>query len=187
MRSGGVSADKMIKCLRGTGSKKNSKKAYGWSSLHKEHYNSTATGYWALGGLTMMKEQSWVYSMTQLMGLRMYSHVQVHFSTCSSGPLPNKCSDIITHLYLECKSRWSRDTWSNRQVWPWSTKWSRTKANNVLSREHTGHSKHSLPTTQETTLHLDITKWSIPKLDWLYSLQPNIEKLYTLSKNKTWS
>ena len=23
---------------------------------------------------------------------------------------------------LECKSRKSRDTWSNRQVWPWSTK-----------------------------------------------------------------
>ena len=27
----------------------------------------------------------------------------------------------------------------------------------VLSREHTGHSKHPLPTTQEKTLHLDIT------------------------------
>ena len=22
---------------------------------------------------------------------------------------------------LECKSRKSRDTWSNRQIWPWST------------------------------------------------------------------
>ena len=41
----------------------------------------------------------------------------------------------------------SRDTWSNRQVWPWSTKWSRAKANRVLPREHTGHSKHPLPTT----------------------------------------
>jgi len=28
-----------------------------------------------------------------------------------------------------------------------------------------------LPTTQETTLHMDITRSSIPKLDWLYSLQ----------------
>ena len=26
---------------------------------------------------------------------------------------------------LECKSRKSRDTWSHRQIWPWSTKWSR--------------------------------------------------------------
>ena len=26
------------------------------------------------------------------------------------------------HRGLQCKSRKSRDTWSNRQVWPWSTK-----------------------------------------------------------------
>ena len=26
------------------------------------------------------------------------------------------------HRDLECKSRKSRDTWRNRQVWPWSTK-----------------------------------------------------------------
>ena len=48
---------------------------------------------------------------------------------------------------------------------------SRAKANRVLLREHTGHSKHPLPTTQETTLHMDIPSWSIPKSDWLYSLQ----------------
>ena len=44
---------------------------------------------------------------------------------------------------------------------------------------------HSLPTTQEKTLHMDITRWSTPKSDWLYSLQPKMEKLYTASKNKT--
>ena len=32
-----------------------------------------------------------------------------------------------------------------------------------MSREHTGHSKHPLPTTQEKTLHIDTTRWSIPK------------------------
>ena len=26
------------------------------------------------------------------------------------------------HRGLECKSGQSRDTWSNRQVWPWGTK-----------------------------------------------------------------
>ena len=31
---------------------------------------------------------------------------------------------------LECKRRKSGDTWSNRQVWPWSTKWSSEKSNN---------------------------------------------------------
>ena len=35
----------------------------------------------------------------------------------------------------------------------------------VLSRESTGHSKHPLPTTQEKTLHKDITRWPTPKSD----------------------
>ena len=35
----------------------------------------------------------------------------------------------------------------------------------VVPRECTGHSKHPLPKTQEKTLHMDITKWSIPKSD----------------------
>ena len=86
---------------------------------------------------------------------------------------------------LECKSRKPRDTWSNRHIWPWSTKQSRSQANRVLPREHTGHSKHPLPTTQEMTLHIDITRWSTPKSEWLYSLQSKMEKLYTDSKNKT--
>ena len=83
----------------------------------------------------------------------------------------------------ECKSRKSRNTWSNRQIWPWSTKLSRAKANRALPRECTGHSKHPLPTIQEKTLHTDITRWSILKSDGLYSLQPKMEKLYTVSKN----
>ena len=35
----------------------------------------------------------------------------------------------------------------------------------VLPRERTGHSKHPLPTTQEKTLHMDITRWPTPKSD----------------------
>ena len=69
---------------------------------------------------------------------------------------------------LECKSMKSRDTWSNRQIWPWNVEWSRTKNNRVLPRKCTGHSKHPLPTTKEKTLHMDITRWSTPKSDWLY-------------------
>ena len=86
---------------------------------------------------------------------------------------------------LECKSRKSRNTWSNRQIWPWNMEWSRAKTNRVLPRKCNSHSKHPLPTTQEKTLHRDITRWSTPKSDWLYSLQPKMEKLYTVSKNKT--
>ena len=70
---------------------------------------------------------------------------------------------------LERKSRKSRNTWSNRQIWPWNMEWSRAKTNRVLPREHTGHGKHPLPTIQEKTLHMDITRWSTPNSDWLYS------------------
>ena len=98
---------------------------------------------------------------------------------------PKRCP--FHYRGLECKRRKSRNTWNNRQIWPWSTEWSRAKGNRVLPTEHTGHSKHPLPTTQEKTLHMDITRWSTLKSDWLYSLQQKMEKLYTVSKNKTGS
>ena len=75
-------------------------------------------------------------------------------------------------------------TWNNKQIWPWSMEWSRAKANRVLWRDHSGHSKHPLPTTQEKTLHIDITRWSTLKSDWLYSFQPKMETFYTVSKTQ---
>jgi len=56
---------------------------------------------------------------------------------------PKRCP--LHYRRLDYKSRKSRNTWSNRQIWSWSTEWSRAKANRVLPREHTGHSKHPLP------------------------------------------
>ena len=58
------------------------------------------------------------------------------------------------------------------------------KASRVLPKEHTGHSKHPPPTKQKKTVHMAITRWSTLKLDWLYSLQPKMEKLYIVSKIK---
>ena len=55
----------------------------------------------------------------------------------------------------------------------------------VFPRVCTGHSKHLLPPAQKKTLYMDIIRWSIRKSDWLYSLQPKMEKPYTVSKNKT--
>ena len=66
---------------------------------------------------------------------------------------------------LECRSSKSRNTWSNRQIWPLNKEGSRAKTNRVLPRECTGHSKHSLSKTQEKTLHMDITRWSTLKSD----------------------
>ena len=62
---------------------------------------------------------------------------------------PKRCP--FHYRGLECKSRKSRNTWSNRQIWPWSTEQSRVKANGIVAREHTDHSKHPLPTTQDST------------------------------------
>ena len=65
---------------------------------------------------------------------------------------------------LECKSRKSRNTWSNRQFGLGKQN-EAGHTNRVLPRKCTGHSKHPLPTTQEKTLHMDITRWSTPKSD----------------------
>ena len=39
------------------------------------------------------------------------------------------------------------------------------KANRVLPRKCSGHNKHPIPTTQEKTLYMDITRWSTLKSD----------------------
>ena len=50
---------------------------------------------------------------------------------------------LFNYRGLEYRSRkCKRNTWSNRQIWPWSTEWSRAKTNRVLPCECTGHSKH---------------------------------------------
>ena len=78
---------------------------------------------------------------------------------------------------LECKSRKSRNTWSNRQNWPWSTEWRRAKANKEFCQENALVIANTLFQQHKRRLHMDITRWSIPKPDWLYSLQPKMEKL----------
>ena len=55
--------------------------------------------------------------------------IQVYVSTSNAEEAEQFYEDLQDLLELtpnkdglECKSRKSRDTWSNRQVWPWSTK-----------------------------------------------------------------
>ena len=52
---------------------------------------------------------------------------------------------------LECKNRKSRDTWS---IWLID-----------FCQENTLVTANTLPTTQEKTLHMGVTTWSIPKSD----------------------
>ena len=50
------------------------------------------------------------------------------------------CEDLQDLLELTPKKdvrfRKSKNTWSNRQIWPWSTKRSRSKANSFAERTH---------------------------------------------------
>ena len=80
----------------------------------------------------------------------------------------NKKNNCFHHKGLECKSNMTSDTWSNRQVWSWSTKWRRAKVNRTLLKKYTGHSKHPLSSTQVMILYMNITIWSISKSDWIY-------------------
>ena len=111
--------------------------------------------------------------------------------TGDTGGLPSLGSHRVGHDWsdlaaaaAECKSRKSRNTWSNRQICPWSTKWSRAKSHWVLPRQCTGHSKHHLPTTQEKTLQMDITRWStLKQIDYiLYSQRWRS----SIQSSKTW-
>ena len=40
---------------------------------------------------------------------------------------------------------------------------------------------------RKTALHMDVTRQSILKSDWVYALKPKMQKLYKVNKNKTWS
>ena len=46
---------------------------------------------------------------------------------------PKRCP--FHYMRLESKSKKSRNTWRNRQIWPWSTEWSGAKANSFVKRK----------------------------------------------------
>ena len=60
---------------------------------------------------------------------------------------------------LECKNRKSRGIWNNKQVWSWSTKWSRAKANRVLSNKALDIAKTFL---QQHKRHVLDIPWTSP-------------------------
>ena len=107
-----------------------------WSLLQGKPFNITVIQVYALTSNAEEAEVEQFYEDLQdLLELTPQKRCPFHYSR------------------LECTSRKSRNTWSNRQIWPWSTEWRKAKASRVLPREHTGHSKHPLPTTQEKILH----------------------------------
>ena len=69
--------------------------------------------------------------------------------------IPQKDVLLITG---DWNAKVKRDTWSNRQIWPWSIKWSRAKANRVWPRQRTG---------QHTPSSNNISKYSIHGHHWM--------------------
>ena len=73
----------------------------------------------------------------------------------------------LTKAVLFITGDWneSRDTWSNTQVCPWSTKWSRARANrSSVKRMHWSEQTPFSSNTRDTSTY-GITKWSTPKSD----------------------
>ena len=54
----------------------------------------------------------------------------------------------------------------------------------LLQRQCTGHSKHSLPRTQEKTLHMEISQKVNTKIRLIILIATKDGELYTLIKNK---
>ena len=81
---------------------------------------------------------------------------------------------------LECKRRKSRDTWSNRQIWPWSTKRSRSKVTefcqeNALVIANTlfqQHKRRLYTRTSPDGQHWNQIDSILPSQRWRSSIQP---------------
>ena len=145
-----------------------------WTSVHSSSHSLLELIPWIYLSLSLHNHKGfdWMIYWRSVRSSRIITHKHTQ----------KRCPFHHTGLY--CKSRKSRDTWSNRHIWPWNTKWSRAKANSLLPRECTGHSQYPLSTTQKMTLWIDVIRWSILKSDCFYSLQVKKEKLYTVSKKQ---
>ena len=63
---------------------------------------------------------------------------------------------------LECKSRKLRNTWSNRQIWPWSTDEMEQKLTEFC-QENALVIANTLFQQHKRRLYMDITRWSTLK------------------------
>ena len=80
---------------------------------------------------------------------------------------------------LECKSRKSRNTWSNRQFGPWNTEWGRARTNRVLPRERTviantlfqQHKRRLYTWTSPDGQHRNQTDYILCSQRWRSSIQ----------------
>ena len=142
-----------------------------WTTKKAEHQRTNAFELWCWRSLlrvlwtarrsnkSILKDISSEYPLEGLMlnlKLQCFGHQIWRANSLEDMMLGRPCP--FHHRGLECKSRKSRDTWNNRQVWPWSTKWNRAKANRVLPRERKVIA-NTLFQQHKRRLHMDITRW----------------------------
>ena len=82
---------------------------------------------------------------------------------------------------MECKSRKSRESWSNKQVLPWRTKWSRTKTEfcqeNTLVIANILFQQHKRQIYIWTLLHIKAPVfWPLDGKSWLIWKDPDVGK-----------
>ena len=85
-----------------------------------------------------------------MQGMKLSSLIKT-YSTPSGTSTDERYS--FHHRGLECKSRKLRDTWNNRQIWPWSTEWSRAKATSFAKRTHWSQQTPSSKKTEDDSTH----------------------------------
>ena len=128
----------------------------------------------------------WMLSFKPMFSLSSFTFIKRRFISSSLSAIRTNIKKRYPFHYrgLECKSRKSKNTWSNRQGWPWSTEWSmggQTEfcQEDTLVTENTLFQQHNRRLYSWTPLdgqHRNQTD---------FSLQPKREKLYIVSKNKT--
>ena len=110
--------------------------------------------------------------------------VQWRPTTPSRTNIKKRCP--FHHRGLECKSRKSRDTWNNRQVWPWSTKLSRTKANSSVKRTHWSWPTPFSNNPRDDFKHRHDRMINIEIILIIFFAVKDGE-VYSQNKNQTWS
>ena len=98
-------------------------------------FNITVIQVYALTSNAEEAEDEWFYE--DLQDLLKLTHKKMSFH----------------HRGLECKSRKSRDTWSDRQIWTWSMEWSRAKGNSSSKRPHGSKQTPSLNNKRDDSTH----------------------------------
>ena len=87
------------------------------------------------------------------------------------------------HEQYQKAKRYDTERWTLRLIGTQYATWEEWR-NNSRKNEETEPKRDTLFQQHKKSLHMDIIRWSILKSDWLYSLQPRMDKVYAVSKTR---